>query len=98
MLYGLYQSAAGANLQSMKMDVVSNNIANAGTSSFKRDLAIFSVQALQNEVDGESHLIPPGLEGHPGMSSLMETFTDFSQGPLSATGETSIWHWWETDF
>ncbi len=86
MLYGLYQSATGADLQALKMDVVSNNIANAGTSSFKRDLAIFSVQAQQSELDGEAFQIPPGMAGHPGMAVIAETYTDFSQGPLDSTG------------
>lgn len=86
MLYGLYQSAVGADLQSLRMDTVTNNIANAGTSSFKRDLAIFAVRAQQAELDGNLHEVPPGLQGHPGSAMIVETVTDFSQGPLTATG------------
>lgn len=86
MLYGLYQSAVGADLQALKMETISNNIANAGTSSFKRDLAVFSVQAQQAEMDGKMHEVPSNLHGHPGATVLAETFTDFSQGPVTATG------------
>ncbi len=86
MLYGLYQSAVGADLQALKMETVSNNIANAGTSTFKRDLAIFAVRQQQAEIDGHPEHIPPGMEGHPGSAIAVDTFTDFSQGPLAETG------------
>ncbi len=86
MLYGLYQSAVGADLQALKMDTVSNNIANASTSSFKRDLAVFGVRQQQARLDGNPQGIPPGLEDHPGSAIAVETFTDHSQGPLKTTG------------
>ena len=86
MLYGLYQSATGADLQALKMDTVSNNIANAGTASFKRDLAIFAVQQQQAERDGKLQEVPAPLRGHAGPAMVAETFTDFSQGPLKETG------------
>lgn len=86
MLYGLYQSAVGADLQSMRMDTVANNIANAGTASFKRDLAIFAVRQQQAELDGQLHEVPPELREHPGAALIAETVTDFTQGPLQSTG------------
>lgn len=88
MLYGLYQSAVGADLQALKMDTVSNNIANASTSSFKRDLAVFGVRQQQAQLDGNPHGIPQGLENHPGSAIAVETFTDHSQGPLKNTGSS----------
>ena len=86
MLYGLYQSATGADLQSLRQDVISNNIANANTSSFKRDLAIFAVRPQQAELDGDLDDVPPPLQGHPGAAVVAETVTDFAQGPLQETG------------
>ncbi len=86
MLYGLYQSAVGADLQAIKMETISNNIANAGTTSFKRDLAVFSVREQQAKTDGGLHEIPANLRKHPGSAVIAETFTDFSQGSVSATG------------
>ena len=86
MLYGLYQSAVGADLQAIKMETISNNLANAGTSSFKRDLAVFSVRDQQAKMDGELHEVPDHLQNHPGSAVIAETFTDFSQGSLTATG------------
>ena len=86
MLYGLYQSAAGADLQATKMETISNNLANAGTSSFKRDLAIFSLRDQQAKREGNLNEVPLHLREHPGAVTIAETFTDFSQGPLTATG------------
>lgn len=40
MLYGLYLSAQGADVQSLRQDVIANNIANASTTAFKRDFAV----------------------------------------------------------
>ncbi len=86
MLYGLYQSAVGADLQAIKMETISNNIANAGTTSFKRDLAVFSVRDQQAKIDGDLHEVPAHLQNHPGSAIIAETFTDFTQGSPTATG------------
>ena len=40
MLYGLYQSAGGAAAAQGRLEVVANNMANAGTAGFKRQLAL----------------------------------------------------------
>ena len=41
MLRGLYSSASGMNAELLCQDVVANNIANAGTTGFKKDDAVF---------------------------------------------------------
>ncbi len=41
MIYGLYLSASGVMSSSHKQDVIANNLANAETTGFKRDLALF---------------------------------------------------------
>lgn len=41
MIYGLYMSASGVLTNSYRQDVIANNIANAETVGFKRDLALF---------------------------------------------------------
>ena len=46
MLYGMYVSAAGAMANSYRQEVVTNNLANAETIGFKRDLDDFGVAAL----------------------------------------------------
>ena len=40
MPYGLYISADGAQAQIQRLEVIANNLANAETTGFKRDLAI----------------------------------------------------------
>lgn len=84
MIYGLYLSAQGAEVQSRRLEVVANNVANAQTDAFKRDLAVFQAHPPR---DGGAEL--PGNEGaHTGGTTLAAVFTDFSQGPLVSTGGT----------
>ena len=40
MSYGMYISAAGADAQSRRLEILSNNLANVDTPGFKRELAI----------------------------------------------------------
>ncbi|MBR1443385.1 MAG: flagellar biosynthesis protein FlgC, partial [Firmicutes bacterium] len=48
MIRGLYTSALGMTTQMKKMDVVTNNIANADTRGFKRDRIV--TQAFSEEM------------------------------------------------
>lgn len=82
MLYGLYQSANGADAQARRLEVISNNLANAETASFKRDLALFQVQAQQ--VDGQTQT-PERLQQHPGATHVSGVATIFNDGPLETT-------------
>ena len=43
MIHGIYLSTHGANAQSIRQDVIANNLANASTTGFKRDIATFQV-------------------------------------------------------
>jgi flagellar basal body rod protein FlgG len=45
MLYGLYLSAMGMQAQEKRLDVTANNLANANTTGFKRDLAVEQARA-----------------------------------------------------
>jgi flagellar basal body rod protein FlgG len=45
MLYGLYLSASGLQAQELRQNVITNNLANANTAGFKRDLAIIQARA-----------------------------------------------------
>ncbi|HEX6987348.1 MAG TPA: flagellar hook basal-body protein [Planctomycetaceae bacterium] len=86
MLYGLYLSAQGAQARSTQLDVVANNLANAGTTAFKRDLALFQAHRPFDLEHGGSNLAPGGLVGSTGGLTVAETVTDFSQGALEKTG------------
>ena len=50
MIYGLYLSSQGANAQATRLDVISNNLANASTHSFKRDLAVVQAHRAVREL------------------------------------------------
>jgi flagellar basal-body rod protein FlgF/flagellar basal-body rod protein FlgG len=89
MPYGLYISAEGANAQSMRLDTISNNLANVETVGFKRELAI--LQARNAEAIDRG-LVMPGrgsIEDLGGGVMLRETKTDFSEGPMKNTNEPS---------
>ncbi|QDU79133.1 Flagellar basal-body rod protein FlgG [Polystyrenella longa] len=86
MLYGLYLSAQGANAQSQRLDVIANNIANASTTGFKRDLAIFRQMDPHDKALGLDEDLPRNLNDHTGGLVLDEVATDFANGPLSDTG------------
>lgn len=91
MYYGMYVSAAGAFAQTQRMDVISHNIANVGTTGFKRELGVLQAR---HAAEIEAGHVSPGMGGIDdigGGVQCSETATDFTSGPLRQTGE-------ETDF
>ena len=88
MIYGLYLSAQGAEAQAARLDVVANNLANAATSSFKRDLALFQSHRPFDVEHGHVGAAPFGLDQATGGISLADIVTDFSNGALAETGGT----------
>ena len=50
--YGLYISAEGAHAQSRRVETLANNLANADTVGFKRDLAIFQARYAEETQQG----------------------------------------------
>lgn len=86
MMYGLYLSAQGAEVQSFRQAVVANNMANAGTASFKRDFAVLRSHLPFDVVHGPVNQVPETLLEQTGGTSVEGTVTDFSQGPLKQTG------------
>ncbi len=87
MAYGLYLSAAGAESQSQRIEVISNNLANVNTPGFKREMA--SLQARQSEAIIQNQATPGSkeIDDMSGGVYLAETPTDFSPGTLKRTGE-----------
>jgi flagellar basal body rod protein FlgG len=88
MIYGLYLSAQGAEARSTQLDVISNNLANAQTSSFKRDLALFQARQPHDLRFGTDNEPPGNLDDHTGGVELSGIVTDHSAGPLNPTGGT----------
>jgi flagellar basal body rod protein FlgG len=85
MLYGLYLSAQGAQSRATQLEVTSNNLANAGTNAFKRDLALFQAHEAFDREHGGSTVPPGNLNGSTGGVTVAGTLTDYSQGSLDQT-------------
>jgi flagellar basal-body rod protein FlgF len=88
-IYGLYQSAAGIQSSSYRQDVVANNIANAETAGFKRDVALFNqrlTEAQERRGATGSTWTNPLLENLGGGLLAHPTLVDTSQGDLEPTG------------
>lgn len=86
MLYGLYQSAQGIQAQSSRIDVIANNLANASTSGFKRDLAIFQSNRPYDLDHGGGADPPSNQNALSGGVTTAGVVTDYSPGPLVRTG------------
>ena len=79
MIYGLYNSAAGMMVNEYRQAVLANNLANAETTGFKRDIAVFS-ERQPASVAGVRH--GPSARDMQGLSGglwLGKTFTDHSE-------------------
>ena len=82
---GIYAALSG-NINAMKrLDIISNNLANANTPGFKRDRLAFETQL---QVASESAVNPSGGGSATPVFSGDRYFTDFAPGPLLQTGNT----------
>jgi flagellar basal-body rod protein FlgF len=80
-------AAAGSGMRSRieTLDVLANNIANAGTAGYKADGESYNTYFGQSAWEGYDEGRPPGVE----MPVLERNWTDFSQGALVQTGSNS---------
>lgn len=93
---GVYTALSGAMAQSLKLDTIANNIANANTPAFKRDQQVFNEYLTANEKPPtviQVPRVPASIEsfydvqgGDKSFVDAKGTFTDFSQGSLKRTG------------
>ncbi len=81
MIRGIYHSAAGMLPRYHKLTNISNNLANASTTSFKADRRFFSF-TLNNE------LTQPGIDGQAKQVERLNEglYTDWEQGAINPTG------------
>src|SRR5688500_10989497 len=92
MIYGLYLSAAGVVTSSHRQDVIANNLANAETPGFKRDVALFQqrlteAQRRRRGIGSGSDDRSVDLLEHLGGGILASpTRVDSRQGDLDRTG------------
>ncbi len=85
MYYGLYMSAAGANAQSHKVEVLSNNLANVNTVGFKRELALLQARDAEAIERGMATRGNGAVEDVGGGVRMDATWTDFSPGTMQLT-------------
>jgi flagellar basal body rod protein FlgG len=82
MIYGLYQSAAGMMVNEYRQNVLANNLANAETVGFKRDVVAFAERQRASEAGRREGPTNELLEGLCGGVWLAQTKTDFDEGNL----------------
>ena len=87
MIYGLYLSATGVLTSSHRQDVIANNLANAQTVGFKRDLPLFhnrltEAQERRLSPSRSNRLLEPVGGGH----LFAPTALDHALGEIEATG------------
>lgn len=92
MLRGLYTSYTGMLNEQYRMDIMSNNLANADTTGFKKEGSTSQAYAEVMAVKIKDWTETPNTPRRLGNMSLGvkigETYTDFSQGSLRDTGNT----------
>lgn len=69
----------------MRQSVLANNLANAQTTAFKRDVPVFRSHFPFDQAEQTPFEVPFGQEDQTGGVSLSGTITDFEQGPLQVT-------------
>jgi len=92
MLRGLYTAATGMAVQRSRMDVLTNNIVNASTTGFKRDGLLSSTFAeVLIERQGDPYILRRSEEVGPYHfgTHIDEIYTDFSEGSIETTGNTT---------
>ena len=85
----LWVAKTGLDAQNTRMQVVSNNLANANTTGFKRDRASFEDLLYQNhrQVGGQSSQqtrLPSGMQVGTGVR-VVSTEKIFNQGTMTQT-------------
>jgi flagellar basal-body rod protein FlgF len=85
MIYGMYLSAQGAEVQSARQEAIANNLANASTTAFKRDLLRFQSHRPYDVRQGNGGQLPNHLSSMPGGVSVKDSVTDFTPGAVNAT-------------
>lgn len=93
---GIYTALSGAMAQSQKMDTIANNLANVGTTGFKKDQQVFQEYLTAYEKAPDANTVPrvtASIEsfydlagGDKSFVDTAGTYTDFSQGPIKQTG------------
>lgn len=92
MLKSLYSGISGMKSNQIKMDVIGNNIANVGTTAFKKSNVRFSDTLYQNQVNssGSSKNYGGINPSQIGLGTKVAGISkNFTQGSLQSTGRTT---------
>lgn len=94
---GIYSALSGAMAQNQKLDTIANNIANSNTTAFKKDRQIFREYLTANEKPPDVIQVPripattesfyDNQGGDRAYVDSSGSYTDFSQGALTNTGD-----------
>ncbi len=89
MMRALWTAASGLEAEQMKMDVLSNNLANVDTNGFKQSRAdfedlLYSHLRHAGTVDQFGQQLPLGLEVGHGVRTA-DTFKNFTEGTINVT-------------
>ena len=86
---GTYIAASGGLAQFRKVEVVSNNLANASTVGYKRELITTEAQefdqTLASEISRDNVFAKPDHDRTQGVAQF-KNYTDFSAGAIQSTG------------
>ena len=92
MVKGLYTAYTGMINQEHRMDVLTNNLANADTNGYKKEGATAqsfdSILAYKIKDNSEGYRLAKRTGVHNPGVKIGEGYTDFSQGPLKSTENT----------
>lgn len=92
MVKGLYTAYTGMINEQHRMDVLTNNLANADTNGYKKEGATSqsfdSVLAYKIKDVAEAYPLPKRIGVNDPGVKIGEGYTDFSQGPLKNTDNT----------
>jgi flagellar basal-body rod protein FlgF len=82
----MYISAEGAQVQSQRLEIIANNLANVDTVGFKRELSILQARYAEAVQQGSAEPGSGSINDLGGGVQFQQTKTDFSPGPLRRTG------------
>ena len=87
MTYGLWLSAGGMQANEYRQSILANNLANANTVGFKKDLAVMRERAVESRTAADGgRFVHPLLDGLSGGTFVAPTMHSFANGLPETTG------------
>ncbi|MCP4247627.1 MAG: flagellar hook-basal body protein [bacterium] len=87
MTYGLWLSAGGMQANEYRQSILANNLANANTVGFKKDLAVMRERAVESRTGADAGRFGhPLLDGLSGGTFVAPTIHSFANGSRENTG------------